>query len=113
MIKEIMRTNRKNAEERNEEEESEDFIENLNKLTPTTDQIIEEREWLAKLKMNIKKAEIAIANKVLLQHLGNTDGICKVVDAAYAMGRTIEERLGIKCGNRKEKNEMNDENRRI
>ena len=64
--------------------------------------------------MNNKKVEIEIVNNVLQQHLGNTDNIRKVVDAVYAIGRTIEERLGIKRGNKKKKRKgENDENRRI
>ena len=46
--------------------------------------------------MSIRETELANANKVLEQHLSNTDDICKIVDAVYAMGRTIEERMGIK-----------------
>ena len=88
------------VEERGVEEESEDvkemrikFIENLNKLNPTTNRNIEERDRLIKLKVNIRETELANANKVLEQHLSNTDDICKIVDAVYAMGRAIEERM--------------------
>ena len=51
---------------------------------------------------------------MLEQHLSNTDDICKIVDPVYAMGRTIEERMGIKRfkKNTKKKGE-GDENRRI
>ena len=35
-------------------------------------------------------------NNIPEQHLKNTDDICKVLDAAYSMGRTIGERLLIK-----------------
>ena len=88
------------------------FIENLNKLNPTTNRNIEERDRLIKLKVNIRETELANANKVLEQHLSNTDDI--IVDAVYAMGRTIEERMGIKRfkKNTKKKGE-GDENRRI
>ena len=72
------------------------FIENLNKLTPTTDKTIENHERLAKLKVNIKSTEIKNANRILQQHLSDTNDICKVVDAVYAIGRTIEERLAVK-----------------
>ena len=91
------------VEEREVEKESEDvkemrikFIENLNKLNPTTNRNIEERDRLVKLKVSIRETESANANKVLKQHLSNTDDICKIVDAVHAMGRTIEERMGIK-----------------
>ena len=30
------------------------------------------------------------------KHLGNTNNICTVIDAVYAMGQTIEERKGMK-----------------
>ena len=35
------------------------------------------------------KTEIEKANKVLKQHLRDTDDICKVVDALNAKGRTF------------------------
>ena len=103
------------------EEESEDvkemrirFIENLNKLNPTTNQNIEERDRLTKLKVNIRETELANANKVLKKHLSNTDDVCKIVDAVYAMGRTIEERMGIKrCQKKTKKKGGRDKNRRI
>jgi hypothetical protein len=51
---------------------------------------------------------------VLEKHLSNTDNVCKIVDAVYAMGRTIEERMGIKRGKKKTKKKgERDENRRI
>ena len=63
------------VEEKGVEEESEDvkemrkkFIENLNKLNPTTNRNIEERDRLIKLKVNIRETELANANKVLEQH---------------------------------------------
>ena len=49
-----------------------------------------------KLKMGVSKVEFDRANKILEKHLDNNDDICKVVDAVYAMGRTIEERKGLK-----------------
>ena len=107
-------------EERGVEEESEDvkemrikFIENLDKLNPTTSRNIEERNRLVKLKVSKRETKLANANKVLEQHLSNTDDICKIEDAVYAMGRTIEERMGIKRfkKNTKKKGEGN-ENRR-
>ena len=90
------------------------FMENLNKLSPTTNQNIEERDRLIKIKVNISETELANANKVLEKHLSNTDNVCKIVDAVYAMGRTIEKRMGIKRGKKKTKNKgERDENRRI
>ena len=60
------------AEEREGVEENEDeremqirFMENLNKLSPTTNQNIEERDRLIKIKVNISETELANANKVL------------------------------------------------
>ena len=49
-----------------------------------------------KLKMKITKVEFDNANKILENYLGETDDICKFIDAVYAMGRTVEERSGIK-----------------
>ena len=48
------------------------------------------------------------------KHLGNTNNICTVIDAVYAMGQTIEERKGVKR-NEKRKENKNQEgpNRRI
>ena len=39
-----------------------------------------------KLKKGVSKVELDRANKILEKHLDNTDDICKVVDAVYAMG---------------------------
>ena len=68
-----------------------------------------------KLKKGVSKVELDRANKTLEKHLDNTDDICKVVDAVYAMGRTIEKRKGLKRkDNRKEqKNKRDGPNRRI
>lgn len=67
------------------------FLENLNKLNPKTNQNIEEKDRLIELKVNIGEGELANANKVLENHLGNTNDICKLVNAVYAMCRTIKE----------------------
>ena len=67
------------------------FIENLNKLTPMTDKTIEDRERLAKLKVNIKSTEITNANRILQQHLSDAND-----SKVYAIGRTIKEKLGFK-----------------
>ena len=51
---------------------------------------------------------------MLEKKLENTEDTCKVVDAVYAMGRTIEERKGIKRGDKqKKKNKQNEEIRRV
>ena len=91
------------------------FEEILNTLKSTTKDNIEERERLLKLKKGVSKAEIERANKVLEKKLENTDDICKVVDAVYAMGRTIAERKGIKQRrkNERKKKQQGEENRRL
>ena len=97
---------RRKLEQANEEEDDDTrimrlrFVDILNTLTPSTKENIEQRERLLKIKRGISKAEIDRANKILDKHLDNIDNICKVVDAVYAMGRTTEERKGLK---RKEK----------
>ena len=67
-----------------------------------------------KLKKGVANTEIDRANKILEKHLGNTNNICTVIDAVYAMGQTIEERKGVKR-NEKRKENKNQEgpNRRI
>ena len=71
---------------------------------------MEERERLMMFQKRVPKAEIDRANKILEKHLNNTDNICKVVDAFYAMGRTIEEeRKGLERNEkRKQKRENQD-----
>ncbi len=69
---------------------------------------------LLSLKVKIREAELANANKVFDDHLNNTCDMCKIVDAVYAMGRTMEERMGIDLGKKKgRKRGKKDENRRI
>ena len=115
-------TERRNSEPSNEEEEDDDtrimrmrFEDILNTLTPTTKENIAERERLLKIKKGVSKAEIYRANKILEKHLDNIDDICKVVDAVYAMGRTIEERKGLKRKEKRKNKKNNQEgpNRRI
>ena len=87
------------------------FEDIFNSLKSTMKENMEERERLAKLKKGVPKAEIERANRILEKKLENTEDICKVVDAVYAMGRTIEERKGIKRGDKgKKKKEQNEEN---
>ena len=109
-----------NAEQREEEAENENiseirirFVENLERLKQTKKENFEERECLMKLKERIRRMELENVNKVLEKHLSNTDDICKIVDAVYAMGRTIEERLGLKRGEKKKKKGNKGENKRI
>ena len=68
-----------------------------------------------KLKKGVLKDKTDRANKILEKHLNNNDDICKVIDAVYAIGRTIEERNGLKRNKkRKEKRKNQDgQNRRI
>ena len=68
-----------------------------------------------KLKRGVSKVELDRYNKILEKHLDNTDDICKVVDAVYAMGRTIEERKGLKRKDKRkeQKNKRDGPNRRI
>ena len=70
------------------------FEDILNSLKSTTKENMEERERSAKLKKAVPKAEIERANRILEKKLKTTEDICKVVDAVYATGRTIEERKG-------------------
>ena len=89
------------------------FMENLERFKQTTKENIEERKRLIKLKERIKRKELENVNKVLEKHLNNTDDICKIVDEVYSMGRTIEELLGLKRGEKKKKRGKKGENRRI
>ena len=112
----------RNFEPFNEEEEDDDtrimrlrFEEIFNTLTSTTNENIEQRERLLKIKKGISKDEVDRANKILKKHLDNIDDAFKILDAVYAMGRMIEERKGLK---RKEKtkdkkNSKDGPNRRI
>ena len=72
------------------------FEEILHTLRESTKENIEGRERLMKLKNRKAKAEIGRANKILEKHLGNTNNICTVIDAVFAIGQTIEERKGLK-----------------
>ena len=105
----------------NEEEEEETrimrlrFEKILQTLKASTKENIEGRERLMKLKKGVAKAEIDRANKILEKHLGNTNNICTVIDAVYAMGQTIEERKGVKRNEKRKenKNQEGSPNRRI
>ena len=96
--------NRNENEGEPEDEETREmrlrFEDILNSLKSTTKGNMEERERLAKLKKGVSEAEIERANRILEKKLENTEDICEVVDAVYAMRRTIEERKGIKRGDK-------------
>ena len=79
------------------------FEDVLKALKPTTNERLEKREPLIKLKRGVGKEEIERANKILEKHLQNVNDICKVVDAVYAMGKTIAERKGVKRQKNKQK----------
>ena len=112
---------RRKLEQANKEEDDETRImrlrveDILNTLTPSTKENIEQRERLLKIKRGISKAEMDRTNKILDKHLDNIDSICKVVDEVYAMGRTIEERKGLKRKEKRRGNKNNQDgpNRRI
>ena len=87
----------------------------LQTLKASTKENIEGWERLMKQKNGVAKAEIDRANKILEKHLGNTNNICTVIDAVYAMGQTIEERKGVKRNEKRKenKNQEGSPNRRI
>ena len=103
----------------NEEEDGEirimrlRFEEILDTLKASTKENIEGRERLMKLKKGVAKAEIARANKILEKHIGNTNNICTVMDAVYAMGQTIEERKGLKRNEKRNDKNQEGPNRPI
>ena len=72
------------------------FQEILAGLKPTTNNSIEERARLKKLKKGVQNSEIKMTNVILEEYLAQTNDICKITDAVYAMGRNIEEHMGIK-----------------
>ena len=87
------------------------FEEILLTLEPITNEGIDQRERLMKIRKGVSKTELDKANKILKEYLDDTNDICKVVDAVYAMGRTIEERKGLK--RKEKKNIQKGPNRRI
>ena len=81
------------------------FEEILHTLGASTSENIERRKRLMKLKEGVAKAEIGRGNKILEKHLDNTNKICTVIVAVYAMGQKIDERKGLKRNEkRKDKN---------
>ena len=66
------------------------FEEVQHTLTPTAKENIEKKERLMKCKIGVSKAETGRANSILEKYSNSTDDICKVVNAVYAINRTIE-----------------------
>ena len=58
-----------------------------------------------KIKRWIQKVDLERANIILEKDLEGNSDICKVIDAVYAMARTIEERLGMRREEKKKKKE--------
>ena len=88
------------------------FQEILAGLKPSTNNSIEERARREKLKKGVQTSAIKMANVIVEEYLVQINGICKITDAAYAMGRNIEERMGIKKNDYQKKNKRSG-NRRI
>ena len=72
------------------------FQEILARLKPTTNNSIEERARLGKLKKGVQNSGIKMPNVILEEYLAQTNDSCKITDAVYAMGRNIEKHMGIK-----------------
>ena len=87
----------------------------LQAIKASTKENIKGEERLMKLERGVAKADIDRANKILEKHLGNTNNICTVIDAVYAMGQTIAERKGVKRNEKRKenKNQEGSPNRRI
>ena len=88
------------------------FQEILAGLKPTTNNSIEERARLENLKKGVQISEIKMANVILEEYLAQTNEICKIIDAVYAMGKNIEERMGTKKKDNRRNNKAS-RNRRI
>ena len=88
------------------------FQEILTGLKPTRNNCIQERACLEKLKKGVQNSEIKMANIILEEYLVKVNDIRKTTDAVYAMGRNIEERMGIKKKDYRRNNKTNG-NRRI
>ena len=72
------------------------FQEILAGLKLTTNNSIEERKCFEKLKKGAQNSERKMGNVILEKYSVQTNDICKITHAVYAMGRNIEERMGIK-----------------
>ena len=57
------------------------FQEILTGLKPTTNNSIEERARLEKLKKGVQNSEIKTENVILEEYLAHTNDICKITDA--------------------------------
>ena len=88
------------------------FQEILAGLKPTTNNSKEERARLKKLKKGVQNSEIKMANVILEEYLVQTNDICKITDAVYALGRNTEERMGVKKKDYRRNNKTSG-NRRI
>ena len=88
------------------------FQEILVGLKPTTNNGIAERACLEKLKKGVQNPEVKMANIILEESLAQTNDICKLTDAVYAMGKNIKERMGIKKKDNRRNNKTSG-NRRI
>ena len=102
----------------NEDEETKElrirFLNNIQELVPTTKEKIEERKRLMKIKVKVKNEELERANNIIAKYVEGNADICKVIDAVYAMARTIEQKLGMKQDEKKRnKQDFNGKNRRI
>ena len=73
---------------------------------------MEERARFEKLKKGVQNSEIKMANVILEEYLVQTNDICKITDAVYAVGKNIEERTGIKNKDNRRNNKTSG-NRRI
>ena len=72
------------------------FQEILAGLKLTMNNSIEERARLEKLKKGVQNSEIKMTNVTLEAYLAQINDICKITDSVYAMGKNIEELMGIK-----------------
>lgn len=60
---------------------------------------------MMKIKRRIQKVDLDRANKILEKDLERNSDMCKVIDAVYAMARTIEGRIGMRREEKKKKQE--------
>ena len=79
------------------------FKETLEKVTTATSEELEETERLMKIKRRMQKIDLERANKIQKKCLEGNSDTCMVIDAVYAMARTIEERLGMRREEKKKK----------
>ena len=65
-------------------------MKNLKRVTPTVVQNNQGRQRLQKLKKSIKKMQNENTNKILKQHLRDTDDLYKAVDSVKIRRRVIQ-----------------------